>query len=112
LLQGFEIRTEWLPEMQEAQEDCLHMIPNCGCVLARLVSRTSLALFHTPFASRHASCVVDGSMIVTTDITADVNDIHPPNKKDVGRRLARWALAKDYGQEDVVYSGPTLVQTT
>ena len=24
-------------------------------------------------------------------------DIHPTNKVDVGRRLARWALAKDYG---------------
>jgi sialate O-acetylesterase len=24
-------------------------------------------------------------------------DIHPKNKFDVGRRLARWALAKDYG---------------
>ena len=24
-------------------------------------------------------------------------DIHPMNKVDVGRRLARWALAKDYG---------------
>ena len=33
------------------------------------------------------------------------NDIHPRNKKDVGERLARWALAKDYGKE-LVYSGP------
>jgi sialate O-acetylesterase len=24
-------------------------------------------------------------------------DIHPRNKQDVGKRLARWALAKDYG---------------
>jgi sialate O-acetylesterase len=43
-------------------------------------------------------------MAVTTDI-GDLNDIHPTNKRDVGERLARWALAKDYGQE-VVYSGP------
>ena len=24
-------------------------------------------------------------------------DIHPRNKQDVGHRLARWALARDYG---------------
>ena len=32
-------------------------------------------------------------------------DIHPKNKLDVARRLARWALAKDYGI-DVVYRSP------
>jgi len=32
-------------------------------------------------------------------------DIHPKNKRDVGFRLARIALARDYGQK-VVYSGP------
>jgi sialate O-acetylesterase len=26
-------------------------------------------------------------------------DIHPRNKQDVAKRLARWALAKDYGVE-------------
>ncbi|MFN0196806.1 MAG: sialate O-acetylesterase [Planctomycetaceae bacterium] len=44
-------------------------------------------------------------MAVTTDI-ATVNDIHPPNKQDVGKRLALWALAKTYGKSDLVYSGP------
>jgi sialate O-acetylesterase len=29
----------------------------------------------------------------------EANDIHPLNKRDVGYRLARWALAKDYGIE-------------
>jgi sialate O-acetylesterase len=43
-------------------------------------------------------------MAVTTDIT-DLNDIHPKNKQEVGRRLALWALAKVYGRK-LVYSGP------
>ena len=44
-------------------------------------------------------------MCVTTDIT-NINDIHPKNKQDVGKRLALWALANNYGQKDLVYSGP------
>jgi sialate O-acetylesterase len=43
-------------------------------------------------------------MAVTMDI-GNPRDIHPKNKRDVGDRLARWALAKDYGK-DVAYSGP------
>ncbi len=34
-------------------------------------------------------------------------DIHPKNKVDVGRRLARWALAKDYGI-GIAYHSPQL----
>ena len=33
------------------------------------------------------------------------NDIHPRNKRDVGMRLARWPLAKDYGFK-VAYRSP------
>jgi len=33
-------------------------------------------------------------------------DIHPKNKQDVAKRLARWALAKDYGFENLVYRSP------
>lgn len=35
----------------------------------------------------------------------EAGDIHPKNKQDPGERLARWALAKDYGRE-LIYSGP------
>lgn len=43
-------------------------------------------------------------LAIINDVGA-ADDIHPKNKKDPGERLARWALAKDYGM-DVVYSGP------
>lgn len=36
------------------------------------------------------------------------NDIHPRQKLEVGRRLARWALAKDYGVK-LSYRSPTFV---
>jgi sialate O-acetylesterase len=49
--------------------------------------------------------VPNTGMAVTTDI-ATVNDIHPPNKQDVGKRLSLWALANTYGKKDLVYSGP------
>lgn len=48
--------------------------------------------------------VKNTGMIVTMDI-GDINNIHPANKKDVGERLANYALAKDY-DKDVPFSGP------
>lgn len=48
--------------------------------------------------------VPNTGMVVTMDIGNPVN-IHPGNKKDLGERLALWALAKNYGKE-LVYSGP------
>ena len=41
---------------------------------------------------------------VITDL-GEAEDIHPKNKQDVAKRLARWALAKDYGI-NVVYQSP------
>ena len=44
-------------------------------------------------------------MVVTVDLDHEDN-IHPPNKIDVGERLARWPLARQYGK-DVAVNGPT-----
>jgi len=44
-------------------------------------------------------------MAVTID-TSDTGDLHPNNKRDVGDRLAQWALSKDYGRKDLICSGP------
>ena len=45
------------------------------------------------------------AMAVAIDI-GEWNDIHPLNKKDVGKRLALAAQKVAYGDEKVVYSGP------
>ncbi len=47
---------------------------------------------------------VNTGMAVSIDI-GETADIHPKNKKDVGYRLAQWALAQTYGRK-VVPSGP------
>jgi sialate O-acetylesterase len=48
--------------------------------------------------------VPNTGMAVINDV-ATITNIHPPDKQDVGKRLALWALAKAYGKE-IVYSGP------
>jgi len=45
-------------------------------------------------------------MAVITDLVDNLKDIHPTRKREVGERLARIALARDYGQ-NLVCSGPT-----
>lgn len=53
----------------------------------------------------HVMQIPHTGMAVTMDIGRADKDQHASNKQDVGKRLALWALAKDYGQ-DVAYSGP------
>lgn len=49
--------------------------------------------------------VPNTGMVVINDI-ATINNIHPPAKQEVGRRLARLALKNDYGQTDLVANSP------
>ncbi len=44
-------------------------------------------------------------MVVTIDV-GDERNIHPARKREVGERLARWALANTYGFEGITFSGP------
>jgi len=53
---------------------------------------------------RTAVNVLNTALIVTIDI-GEAHDIHPKNKLDVGKRMARWALADVYG-EKLTSSGP------
>lgn len=66
-----------------------------GWARVRMAQTKSLTIPHT-------------GMAVAIDLAdaGNPDDIHPKNKQDVGERLARWALAKDYGKKDLVYSGP------
>lgn len=57
-------------------------------------------------AQRLALAVPNTGMVVTSDFVGDVKDIHPRNKFEVGKRLANWALNKNYGFDQIPVSGP------
>ncbi len=49
--------------------------------------------------------VKNTGMAVTLDIGSTITN-HPPEKLLIGKRLAYWALAKNYGFDSLPYSGP------
>jgi sialate O-acetylesterase len=56
-------------------------------------------------AQRKALRIPNTGMAVISDV-ANLTDIHPQNKKEVGFRLALWARARTYGETRLVPSGP------
>ena len=54
---------------------------------------------------QNLSDIPNCGMAVTMDIGGD-NQLHPPKKKEVGERLAYWALANNYGIKGFAFSGP------
>lgn len=50
--------------------------------------------------------IKNSGMVVTTDV-GDCNDIHPAEKKLIANRLVYWALAKQYGFNEIQYTAPT-----
>ena len=57
-------------------------------------------------AQTRALRIRNTGMAVITDLVDKLNDIHPIQKKEVGERLAALALAKTYGEKNVVCYGP------
>ncbi len=45
-------------------------------------------------------------MVVVSDLVDNVNDIHPKMKKEVGLRLANYALVQTYGKNGLYYKSP------
>ncbi len=66
---------------------------------------TMLARFWEAQAA--AQSIPKTGMVVINDI-ATINDIHPPNKQDVGYRLALLALKNDYGRKDLIANSPEI----
>ncbi|WP_225874595.1 sialate O-acetylesterase [Pedobacter hiemivivus] len=50
-------------------------------------------------------------IVVTTDLNDYPEDLHPTYKWEIGRRLALWALANNYGKK-INYSGPIYQSVT
>lgn len=59
------------------------------------------------FWEAQAKCldIPNTGMVVINDV-GNINDIHPKNKQEVGRRLSLQALKNQYGKKDLVASGP------
>ena len=49
--------------------------------------------------------IPNSGMAVSSDL-GDSTDVHPRQKKQIGERLARWALNNTYGIKNITPSGP------
>jgi len=45
-------------------------------------------------------------MVVISDLVDSVSNIHPSHKREVGNRLANWALSQNYHQKGILYRSP------
>jgi sialate O-acetylesterase len=63
-------------------------------------------------AQTKAMTMHNTGMVVITDLVDNSNELHPPNKHDVGLRLANWALAETYKQKNIIYKNPVYKSKT
>ena len=78
---------------------------------SRPVTAEELPLFRDQ-QLKTLSVVSNTDIITISDLVDDLRDIHPSYKWEVGARLARVALAKDYGHTEIVWSGPRVKEAT
>jgi sialate O-acetylesterase len=62
-------------------------------------------------AQRYALKLPKTGMVTTLDI-GYLKTAHPPHKQEVGDRLARFAFKNEYGEKELVASGPLYRKTT
>jgi sialate O-acetylesterase len=63
-------------------------------------------------AQARSSALAGTGMVVVTDVTDNVKDIHPQDKKTVGSRLADWALGENYGKTGFSWKSPAFEEMT
>ncbi len=105
---GFQYRTTFPGLISGWREKWGHEMPFYFCQLAPIQAKKPQPAESNQSEIRESQLMTlslpKTGMAVLLDI-GETNDIHPRNKKDVGLRLAKIALAKDYGQK-IEYSGP------
>lgn len=57
-------------------------------------------------AQVRATDLPKSGIVITTDLVDNIRDIHPAYKKEVGLRLANYALAETYGKAVGAYKSP------
>jgi sialate O-acetylesterase len=57
-------------------------------------------------AQTKSTALAKTGMVVTSDLVDNINDIHPKLKKEVGERLANYALADNYGKTNIAFKSP------
>jgi sialate O-acetylesterase len=73
--------------------------------------RASIEWAYLREAQSQATSEPQSGMVTAIDI-GDPDDIHPGNKREVGRRLALLALRDTYGREGIEAAGPRLSHVT